>query len=615
MPISTNVAIQIGGETLNRFSKLVINQKVQSHHSFSVIQPLPKEFVSQAVEKAQSYIGQSIKIEIKPNNMATESPLVFKGIITEAQLMRSAGAAGSIVINGFSPTIAMDGMPNIKSYSDKSLSTIIQEVTEKYAQTENKPKIKIQNDTALPYTVQYGESDFDFIARLAQKKGQWFYYNGENLYYGAPTSKTFTLEYGRSLHSFNIDMKAKPLGFEYIGYDPTSAETQKANSSEINYQAQGFSKPMSDASNNLFPDKSKIFYNQFLQEGNGRTHLVDRTTTQLQSRAADLVTAKGDSDETGLRIGDVVVINESAFSMTGNPQDGLKEQNFGSYIITDVTHVCDEGTYHNTFSAVPESVLSPPYGNVHNFPKATAQPATIIDNNDPNGLGRVQVQMAWQKDNGVNTPWIRMTNPHAGGGKGMYFVPEIGEEVLVGFEGDNAEKPFVLGTMYNGSESSGYNTAGNDQKVIQTRSGTKIIMNDATGSVFIEDPSGNTWMMDGKGNINVNAPNDITMNAGKNMSINVGQNLSVNAGIDISETAGQNKNLTTGAFHNVFVGKNYLVNVLGSFMEIIKGNRESETSQRNEIAKSVQMLATEKNVVVNSAKTVLKNSGEKSTQY
>ena len=157
-------------------------------------------------------------------------------------------------------------------------------------------------------------------------------------------------------------------------------------------------------------------------------------------------------------------------------------------------------------------------------------------------MGRVQVQMAWQRYENTRTPWLRMTNPHAGSGKGMYFIPENGEEVLVAFENDNAEKPYVQGAMYNGNETSGYNTAGNDKKVIQTRSGTKIIMNDAIGSVFIEDPSGNTWMM----------------------------------------------------------------NVMGS----LKGNRESETAERNEIAKSTQFSATEKNFVVNSTKKTVNNSAE-----
>ena len=197
--------------------------------------------------------------------------------------------------------------------------------------------------------------------------------------------------------------------------------------------------------------------------------MTDRVTTQLQSRTADLVTAKGDSDETGLRIGDVIDIKEPAFSLTGNLLDGLQEQNFGSYIITDIMHICDEsGNYHNTFDAVPDTVISPPYGNVHSFPVAESQPATVISNDDPAGLGRIQVAFAWQKDAGANTPWIRMTNPHSGGGKGFYFIPEVGEEVLVGFEGGNAEKPFVLGAMYNGSALSEYHTSGNDKNMTFT---------------------------------------------------------------------------------------------------------------------------------------------------
>ena len=77
MAISTKINIQIAGETLTRFSKLVIQQKVHTHHTFSLLQPLPKELVSQAIDKAQSYIGQTIKIEIQPTGLKTTSPPSF----------------------------------------------------------------------------------------------------------------------------------------------------------------------------------------------------------------------------------------------------------------------------------------------------------------------------------------------------------------------------------------------------------------------------------------------------------------------------------------------------------------------------------------------------------
>ncbi|MFD2907382.1 type VI secretion system Vgr family protein [Flavobacterium ardleyense] len=583
MAISTKISITIGGETLTRFSKLVINQKVHTHHTFSVLQPLPKEFVNQAIDKAQSYIGEPIKVEISASSLATTAPLIFNGIVTEAQMIRTSGAAGGIIINGYSPTIVMEGMPKTLSFSEQSLSDIVKKTIANYGQKELHPTVKVDNDSPMHYTVQYRESDFGFLARLAQKRGQWFYYNGEELIFGQPTSNNFTLEYGRSLHSFNIEMRTKPLGLEYVGYESSSAETQRANSSEINYQPEGYAKVAFERSNKLFPETATMLYTHAIEEGSARTHLVDRVTTQLHSRTSDLITAKGDSDETGLRIGDVVSIQEPAFSLTGNLIDGLQEQNFGSYIITDITHVCDEsGSYHNSFQAVPEDVLAPPYGNVHSHPTADTQTAIITDNNDPAGLGRVQVKFAWQEE---NTPWIRMTNPHAGSGKGMYFIPEIGEEVLVAFEAGNAEKPFVLGTMYNGNESSSYATSGNDNKVIQSRSGTKIIMNDAEGSIFIEDPSGNTWMMDGKGNINVNAPNDMNFTVGKNFNLTVGQNMTSQIANDEQKSIGNNKNeIISQTYMQSSNDKNVRVlnnktDIVGNSYKQISGETDIQTSK------------------------------------
>jgi type VI secretion system secreted protein VgrG len=590
MAISTKTTITIDGKTMTRFTELSIHQNANAHHSFSVIQPVPKEFVGEAVEKSQDYIGKTIKIEIKSSHMTTDAPFVFNGIITQANLKRVNGSTGAIHINGYSPTIALESLPNTKSYTNKSLSDISQEIFGNYTQVQLRPTVNLKNNPMLPFTVQYNESDFGFLRRMAQKKGEWFYFNGEELIFGKPKSNTFNLEYGRSLHSFDIEMNAKPLGFEYTGYDSSNAETQMANSNEINYQPTGYSKQVYDASKKIFPNTSNSLYTNPLDEGNSRSHLIDRVTTQMQSMAASLVTAKGDSDETGLRIGDVVIINESAFSMTGNPKDGVKEQNYGSYIITSLSHTCEEaGQYKNRFVAVPESALAAPYGDVYAIPTATTQPAKVTDNNDPAGLGRVQVQMEWQKNNSENTPWIRMTNPHAGGGKGMYFIPEIGEEVLVGFEGGNAEKPYVLGAMYNGSESSSYSTAGNDQKVIQTRSGTKIIMNDAIGSVFIEDPSGNTVLLDGKGNISMNAPKNMTINVGENLDISVGKNMTTSVGKNMDTQVGEDKSTTVNK-KNSLQAKEYKQNVDENKTMTVGGDLKETTGTTTHKATSGDIL-------------------------
>ena len=613
MAISTKISINIAGESLTRFSKLVIQQKVHTHHTFSLLQPLSKEFIGQAIDKAQSYIGQPIKIEIKPTSLSTTSPLLFNGIITEAQMIRTSGAAGGIIINGYSPTIVMEGTPKTQSFSEESLSDIVKKITSNYSQKELQPSIKVQNDTALPYTVQYRESDFGFICRLAQKKGQWFYYNGEELIFGSPNPNNFTLEYGRNLHTFNIEMRAKPLGLEYLGYDPSNGETQKANTTEVNYQPEGYSKVMYESSKKLFPDTSTMLYTHAIEEGSSRTHLIDRVTTQLQSRAADLVTAKGDTDETGLRIGDVISIQEPAFSMTGNILDGLQEQNFGSYIITDITHVCEEsGTYHNSFQAVPDSVLAPPYGNIHHHPVADTQPAVVTDNNDPLGLGRIRVKFSWQEE---NTPWIRMTNPHSGGGKGMYFIPEIGEEVLVGFEAGNAEKPFVLGAMYNGNESSGYATSGNDIKIIQTRSG-HIIKFTEDESIIITDKSGNEIHLDTTGsNINITAPKTLNIIA-TDINITASNDINITAGNNKIVGVGANQVISIGNSNNISIVGNNALNVGGEMIETIMGDLKSHTEKQRVISSEKGYEASSNGSInKHSQKEIQNNSGEKAKAH
>ena len=590
MAINTKVKIEIGSETLTSFSDLKIAQIANDHHTFSVSRLLPKEFIGEAMDKSLSYIAEPIRITIESSNLKTNSPFVFYGIITSAEMIRSAGASGILLIQGFSPSIAMEDTSNTRSFNDLSYGDIIRELSANYPQQELKPNIDFYNDIAMPYTVQYGESDFAFLSRLARKKGEWFYFNGEQTFFGRPKSKNIDLIYGQNLHQLSIGLQAKPLGFEFIGYDSSNCETQKANSKEINFQPQGYSKSVYDASRKMYPNMPTSLYGNPMQEGMSRNHLVNRATTQLQSKTANLVVAKGESDETGIRIGDILVITESSFSSTGNLSDGVKEQNFGSYIVTKITHNCDvSGSYSNSFEAIPDTALSPPYSDVFQIPQADTQPAVVVDNNDPKGLGRVQVQMAWQKDINSQTPWIRMTNPHAGGGKGMYYIPEIGEEVLVGFEAGNAEKPFVLGSMYNGNESSGYNTAGNDKKVIQTRSGTKIIMDDAVGSVFIEDPSGNTWLMDGKGNIDVKAPKNMTLTVGDDLTISVGKNMTTTVGANMDTRVGEDKS-TKVSKKNSLQASEYKQDIDENKTVIIGGDLKETTATTTHKALSGDIL-------------------------
>jgi uncharacterized protein involved in type VI secretion and phage assembly len=108
---------------------------------------------------------------------------------------------------------------------------------------------------------------------------------------------------------------------------------------------------------------------------------------------------------------------------------------------------------------------------------------------------------------------------YAGDGKGLYMMPEVGEEVIVDFVGGDATQPYVTGTVHNGKATTEFGNADNDIKAIQTRSGIKIIMNDKEGSLSLEDKNGNGVQMDGDGTVTMKSNDKIVLACGESKII------------------------------------------------------------------------------------------------
>ena len=103
----------------------------------------------------------------------------------------------------------------------------------------------------------------------------------------------------------------------------------------------------------------------------------------------------------------------------------------------------------------------------------------VTDNQDKEGMGRVKVNFPW-RDDGDDSYWARIASLMAGGDRGAYFLPEVGDEVLVAFDHGDIHHPYILGALWNGSdpppETNG--DGKNNIRKIRSRSGHEIIFDD-----------------------------------------------------------------------------------------------------------------------------------------
>jgi len=181
----------------------------------------------------------------------------------------------------------------------------------------------------------------------------------------------------------------------------------------------------------------------------------------------------------------------------------------------------------------------------------------VTQNRDPESLGRVKVKFPW-RENPDESHWARIAAPMAGVNRGTWFLPEVGDEVLVAFEAENVEHPYLLGALWNGQDNppetnqdgqnnirkirsrSGHEIIFNDdsqtkqEKIeIHTNSGHKIVLDDSLGSEKIEvkDKAGTNFI------VIDSVQNSLTIESGLNLTIK-STNINIEAGATMTLKAG-----------------------------------------------------------------------------
>ena len=499
-----------------------------------------KEFDGNSVadsefEIPKKLMGAEVKFKATVMRFDAEDKkqLSFKGFIANVNISHRSDmyAEQMIDVQAVSHDYLLKDHPHCFSYEEMTLKDIVTKTLKPYKiSNEINPRLT----GAIPYTVQYNESNYQFLVRLAQRYGEWMYHDGEKWIFGKIKERdTVKLNPRYDIQDYTFQTvlthhTLKHAHHNYLKYEnPVKSDSAITDLMKSNYHT--LTDEVMDKSASLFTKETF----QHLQCSNPEVNEIDElevsAKAQLLGEKTSQVVCSGSTVIAELTIGSVIEIYDHLYN-TEKDYSKIKHDNL---IITGITHAVEvNGHYSNSFVAYPAKSEYPPYYNSDLSPTSGPQRAKVMDNKDPKKLGRIRVQFLWQEeqDQSLMTPWIRIAQPHGGDDKGFYFIPEIDEEVMVDFENGNAEKPYVVGTLWHGKQlpDEPWYSDNNDFKVIRTRRHT-IVFTDKEDSglltiydheerinaiqLNIEEQS---ITLSSKGNINLFAEKDIVMKAGGN---------------------------------------------------------------------------------------------------
>ncbi|MDR3340762.1 MAG: phage baseplate assembly protein V [Candidatus Symbiothrix sp.] len=547
------------------FVYLELDQCFMDHHRVKILLDLKQfgEDIFASPMQKTSLVNEKVIIDIQEGEDMVNA-YTFSGIITDIQIELDKGNHGLMYVYAASPTIQLERGRMMQTFSDTYLSLIAEEVTKGLCfETLRKPKF----DSMIKFSMQYKETDFQYLKRLAYMYGEKLFYSGEYLVFGEhkelPVVKvTYDLDLSEvkfetrlianTFQQYYLDEKNKKSPYEHPLSKPgTFAGAAGAKSSELNIMR----KPDLPMDVPVFDDDS----------------LKALTQARKERAFTDMFHVTGQTKLYKVRIGGLLEINfHNKMKVEDRP---------GRLRVVRVKHVFDElGKYHNEFDAVPEEFGRIPYPEM-DFPVAHAIPATVVANEDPDGLGKVQVKFDFDvTDCDYWMPLATLTAGSPVENRGFVFVPELYDKVLVSFFEGNPEFPFIMGSMFHGKN--GVNQGGgkgNHIKTILTRSGHTIEFNDneqGNWGITVKDKNDNCIHFDTNGkSIRISAPEKISI-VSKDIEIIAENQLVLHSEKDTQQTVGTEFNQSVGGDTSLAFGKNLKTSVDSAMELTIKKDAE-----------------------------------------
>jgi len=375
-------------------------------------------------------------------------------------------------------------------YEKKKDSDIIKSLIQKYSGVSAKvDATKYEH----PQILQYDCTDWDFLVTRAELNGKIVATIDNEVAVKEPkfAGAKAVLEYGTSIIEFEAEINAETQldKVTAYGWDIKKQENAEKAVSSASFDDTG-NLTFSKLSGKVKKDGQKLFHTGAVAQSEldewGKAKLLRSKMAKLIGR----MKCKGLSD---VNVCDTAEIK------------GIGKKFNGKVYVTGLRHEIHAGFWftHIQFGLSPKmhtekfDVSSERAGGM--LPAVHGLQIGIVKkiDEDPDNQNRVQVALpAFGSKTNV---WARKIFPDAGNKRGVYFMPEIKDEVIVGFLDDDARFPIILGSLHSSKNKAPYTTdAKNKEKGIVTREELKMTFDDTDKIITIETPGGHSVVLDDK---------------------------------------------------------------------------------------------------------------------
>jgi len=462
------------------------------------------------LDDSRDFVGKTLSASF---GHSPERMQHFAGLVTKVELSQSHGYHGVLIVSGYSPTILIDRGEDLGSYLDKDLDDIVKLATNDTPANDLKIVANASRQSTIDYLIQYKESDWAFLNRLSGEYHEWLYYDGLQLNFGKPDQqKDVALFYGRDVHNLQYAMEVAPIKNKRFAYNPKQDEMLH---SESTGKAEGHPDLAHaiKASNLMY---SKTFNQPSLIRVDNGSDIKSHVENEEKAHISELLKVNASGDNAELGIGTIAEI-----TMSIRQEIAFATESLGKFLITNINHQIDgTGKYSNTFEglvATTERLLVKNYDK----PSPDMQLADVLDNDDPQGQGRIKVRFKWECQTNDPTEWLRVVSPNAGSGdtgknRGFHVIPEKGDQVVIAFEEGNVARPVVIGSVYHGKSGDSKGFKNSNTKGLTSRKGSALTFDDLNHALNLGTNGANFVKVE-------NGPGQITAESAETIVIRTGE--------------------------------------------------------------------------------------------